>query len=310
MIAEKLYEKVHTLEQAVALAQKHANSFKYMAGGTDLMVNRFQGNDESNCLIDLSGINELKEIKIEDSVLKIGSLVTLDDLKKNQFLAEKFPSLIQAAHEVASPILRKAATLGGNILCENRCSFFNQSEFWREAVGYCLKCEGNVCIATGGTKACFSKFVSDTAPVLISLNASLEVLEDYEVEQIALESIYTGDGIHPRNLSPMAIIKYIVLPLDTNYQVVFKKLRPREAVDFTSLTTAVSMDQNGKIKIAVGGIDPKPIVVEGNSMDEKDTLIKQVVKKARIVENDYYSRAYRKEMLGLFLRESLEEIGK
>lgn len=307
MKAENKYHLVNSVEEALALAKQNLNCFRYLAGGTDVMVNRFQGNDDSQCLIDLSGISALKEVSTDKNFLKIGSLIRLDDLKKHSVLHEHFPALIKAANEVASPILRKTATLGGNILCENRCTYFNQSAWWRESVGYCLKCDGEVCIATGGTKACFSKFVSDTAPVLISMNAQLDIIDENNSKIIPLESIYTGDGINPRNLSKTAVIKHIMLPLDTSYRVVFKKLRPREAVDFTSLTTAVSLDQTGKIKIVVGGIDPKPVIVEG-TMNASETLINDVVKKARIVDNDYYSRAYRKEMMILYLKQSLEEL--
>ncbi|MDP1725255.1 MAG: FAD binding domain-containing protein [Bacteroidota bacterium] len=307
MMAENKYHLVTSIEAALSLAKQHVQSFKYIAGGTDVLVNRFQGNDESASLIDLSGIAILKEVHADTHFLKIGSLIRLDDLKKHEIIKEQFPALLKAANEVASPILRKTATLGGNILCENRCTYFNQSAWWRESVGYCLKCDGEVCIATGGTKACFSKFVSDTAPVLISMNAQLEIIDEKSLKIIPLESIYTGDGINPRNLSKTAIIKNIMLPLDNSFKVVFKKLRPREAVDFTSLTTAVSLVQNGKIKIVIGGIDPKPVIVEG-MLDVSETLIQDAVKKARIVDNDYYSRAYRKEMMILYLKQSLEEL--
>ncbi len=308
MIAEKIYIKAKTVEEAIQAAKSNGDNFCFLAGGTDVLVNKFQGTEEATCLIDITGIEELKNVTTDGNFLKIGSLIKLDDLKKHEAITMNFPALLEAAHQAASPMLRKTATIGGNILCENRCSFFNQSEFWREAVGYCLKCEGDVCIATGGKKACFSKFVSDTAPVLISANAQLEISNENGSKIIPLESIYTGDGINPRNLPKLALIKNIVLPLDKNFKIIFKKLRPREAVDFTSLTTAVSIDQFGDIKIVLGGIDPKPVVVAGSMNDKKEELIKQALKQSRIVDNDYYSRAYRKEMITVFLNQSFEEL--
>ena len=308
MIAEKIYIKAKTVEEAIQAAKSNGDNFCFLAGGTDVLVNKFQGTEEATCLIDITGIEELKNVTTDGNFLKIGSLIKLDDLKKHEVIANNFPALLEAAHQAASPMLRKTATIGGNLLCENRCSFFNQSEFWREAVGYCLKCEGDVCIATGGKKACFSKFVSDTAPVLISANAQLEISNENGSKIIPLESIYTGDGINPRNLPKLALIKNIVLPLDKNFKIIFKKLRPREAVDFTSLTTAVSIDQFGDIKIVLGGIDPKPVVVAGSMNDKKEELIKQALKQSRIVDNDYYSRAYRKEMITVFLNQSFEEL--
>ena len=175
MTTEKQFIRPGTIEEAVQTAQLHISSFAYLAGGTDVVVNKFQGNDNSECLIDITGIKELNSVFIDGDFLKIGSLVRLDDLKHHDLISDNFLALLEAANAVASPMLRKTATIGGNLLCENRCAFFNQSAWWREAVGLCLKCDGDICIATGGKKACFSKFVSDTAPVLISLNTSIEV---------------------------------------------------------------------------------------------------------------------------------------
>lgn len=308
MVSEKIYLKPVSVLEALEMALQNHSSFRYLAGGTDVIVNKFQGNEEANCLIDITEIEELKKVSITDDYLKIGSLVKLDDLKKHESIAKHFPTLILAAHEVASPMLRKTATLGGNILCENRCSFYNQSEWWREAVGYCLKCDGAICIATGGKKNCFSKFVSDTAPVLIALNARLEIMDVNGESTMALEEIYSGDGMNPRKLSPTAIIRNIQIPIGEKQICIFKKLRPREAVDFTSLTTAVAKSDSGKIRIVLGGVDPKPIVVLGTQKDDKNEMIKSAVKKARIVDNDVYSRKYRKEMITVYLMRSFDEL--
>lgn len=308
MIAEKIYLKPKSVDEAIKIAIQHIASFRYLAGGTDVVVNKYQGNEEANCLIDISDIEELKTVSLDGAYLKIGALIRLDDLQKHEIISKTFPALINIAHEVASPMLRKTATIGGNVLCENRCSFYNQSERWREAVGYCLKCEGAICIATGGKKSCFSKFVSDTAPVLISMDAQIEIADTDGIKSVPLESIYTGDGIAPRNLSKTAIIKSIILPINRDFKCDFRKLRPREAVDFTSLTAVVAIDNKGKVKIVVGGVDPKPIVIEGTSDDDKNELIKKAVKKARIVDNDVYSRGYRKEMITVYLNRSFKEL--
>lgn len=308
MMETKLYLKPETIAEAVELAHAHKSSFRYLAGGTDVLVNKFQENESSGCLIDITNIKELKEISATGNLLKIGALVKLEELQHNNLIQKHFPALLEAAHSVATPVLRRTATLGGNVLCENRCSFYNQSEWWRESVGYCLKCDGDLCIATGGRKACFSKFVSDTAPVLISLDAELEVIDKNGPLTIPLESIYTGDGIAPRNLPETTLIKFITLPLNREYKTIFKKLRPRAAVDFTSLTTAVTLNAEGKLKIVIGGSDPKPVVLKGSLNDDPELHIKKALKICRVVDNDYYSRNYRREMIGVFLEQSFEEL--
>jgi len=308
MAAEKKYLQPNTIHEALIMATSFENDFRFLAGGTDVMVNRFQGNETSSCLIDLGGIDALKQIKKAGDYLSIGSLVGLSDLKSHNEIADEFPVLIEAANAVGSPLIRKSATIGGNILCENRCIFYNQSEWWRDAVGFCLKCEGNICIATGSKKHCYSEFVSDTAPALISMDAMIEIVDKEGERTMRLEEIFTGDGVHPRNLRRTSIIKSIWLPLNQDFHSVFNKLRQRESMDFTSLTTVVSANKNGKIKIVLGGVDPKPVIVEGTNKSDREELIKQALKKSRAIDNEIFSRNYRREMIRVFLRRSFEEI--
>jgi len=309
-MAEKLYLKPQSVEEAVRLATENKSSFRFLAGGTDVVVNKYQGNENSDCLIDISGIKELKKIITAENELKIGALITLEEIEKQKVVTERFPALSQAAHAAASPMLRKTATIGGNILCENRCSFYNQSAWWREAVGYCLKCDGQICIATGGKKNCFSRFVSDMAPVLISMEAKIEAVDQEGHRTFPLENLYTGDGVNSLSLPKTALIKYIVLQTNQNLKTVFKKLRPREAVDFTSLTTAVTVSSSGKMRIVIGGVDPKPVIVEGNINGLNEEYIKQALRHSRVVDNDYYTRKYRREMISVFLEQSFKELTK
>ncbi|RMI02044.1 MAG: hypothetical protein D6681_10635, partial [Calditrichaeota bacterium] len=261
------------------------DDFTYIAGGTDVMVNRQQENETASCLVDISGIEELQQVTVEGQTLKIGALVKLDQLKHYPEIQENFPVLIEAAEAVGSPLIRKTGTIGGNLLCENRCVYYNHSAFWREAVNYCLKSGGDICIASGGPKACFSEFVSDTAPALICLDAQVEIVDTTGTELKPLESIYTGDGLKPRNLPKTALLAFIHLSLNASYQAVFKKLRPRSGVDFTSLTTAVSLNGENRLKIAVGGVSPGPVVVEAPADTDREQLIRQVLKGCKTVDN-------------------------
>lgn len=309
MVIEKTYIKPATLKEAAQIAFQHRDNCKFIAGGTDVMVNKYQGNDNTVHFIDITGIDELKGIRKDENFLYIGALTKLDDLKKSSDIRNEFPVLIEAAHAVGSPLIRKTATIGGNILCENRCIYYNQSEWWREAVGYCLKCNGAVCIATGGKKACFSEFVSDTAPALISMNAKIRLLDGDVESVLPLEEIYTGDGVKPKNINNTTILKEIILPLGQNFKSAFKKLRQRESLEFTSLSAAVSVNNQNVLRMVLAGVDPKPVLIEANINDDKEELIKKAIKKARAVENDMFSRNYRREMIKVYLKSCFEHIG-
>ncbi len=308
MTVHKTYLQPASVHEAINMAVHAENDFRFLAGGTDVMVNRFQGNETSSCLIDLSGIHALKEVKKDGDYLMIGSLVALHDLQNHIEIANEFPVVIEAAHAVGSPLIRRTATVGGNILCENRCIFYNQSDWWRNAVGFCLKCEGNICIATGSIKHCYSEFVSDMAPALISLDALVEISDPEGVRRIKLEDIYTGDGVRPRNLDRNAVITSIGLPLHQEFHSVFNKLRQRESMDFTSLTTVVSLNKNGKVKIVLGGVDPKPVIVGGSRNSDIEVLVTQALKRSKAIDNEIFSRNYRRAMIRVFLERSFEKL--
>jgi CO/xanthine dehydrogenase FAD-binding subunit len=125
LVITKKYFLPGTIEEAVSLAGEFPGTCRYIAGGTDLWVNRMQENEKSEILIDLSRIESLKKISQEKDRLTIGSMVTLEEIMKHSGIAKKFPALIRAASVVGTPLIRKSATVGGNLLCENRCSYYN-----------------------------------------------------------------------------------------------------------------------------------------------------------------------------------------
>lgn len=301
------YLKPYSVDEAICFAINSKNSFTYLAGCTDIMPLKFEGNNNKKHLIDLFLISELRNIKVGKDHISIGATVTLTELIRCKDIVSNFPVLHEAARVIASPVIRSSATIGGNILCENRCKFYNQSEFWRSAIGYCLKCDGEICITTGGTKACFSVFVSDLAPALICLDAQVEYYDRKGVHKTALESIYTGDGIKPCNLPLEAIVTKINIPLKKR-ETFFRKLRPRKSVDFTNLTVAMSLDGNGKLKISLSGVASKPLTFSFDKLPDPGTLTKNISKKCKIVENLYYSRLYRKKMLNVYLKDGFEKL--
>jgi 4-hydroxybenzoyl-CoA reductase subunit beta len=297
-----------TVHEALDMAAQHQGHCAFMAGGTDLMANRFQGNNAAPVLIDLTQVSDMKGIDQRDGYLRIGALETLHQLAKSPALSE-FTMLREAAHSVGAPLLRKTATLGGNVLCENRCLYYNQTEWWRESIGYCLKCDGDICIATGGRNACFSELVSDTAPAIIAMEGEIEWVSPLGTRVQPLEAIYTGDGVKSKNLPDNAIVTAIRLPLYRNFRHSFHKLRERESLEYTSLTLAMAVDGQGNGKVAMSGVDPKAVVARwaAGALD-KGALLKQLLKGARAVDNDMFTRGYRRQMVEVYLSQALGKV--
>ena len=62
-------------------------------------------------------------------------------------------------------------TIGGNLCVDTRCNYYNQTEFWRASIGYCMKRDGDICLVAPGSSICWALSSSDTAPVMIALGA-------------------------------------------------------------------------------------------------------------------------------------------
>ncbi|MCC6815288.1 MAG: FAD binding domain-containing protein [Saprospiraceae bacterium] len=308
MKVENYYLKPKSLEEAFQMANDNQGTFRYIAGGTDLIPNIYQKNCNASCLIDLQEIEELKKINRFENYLSVGAGLSLENFETNQDITQSYPVLAEAAASVATPVIRKTATLGGNLLCDNRCIYYNQSKWWRESVGNCLKCNGNICIATGSKRHCYSEFVSDTAVALIALNAQLLVFNEQGEQLLKLEDIYSGEGVNHLLLKRTTIIKSILIPLDQKYKAVYNKLRLRSSLDFTSLTTTVSFNQNDQIRVVLGGVDPKPVLVLGDSKSSIENMIQEALKKSRAIDNEILSRKYRRTMIQVFLMRSFQKL--
>jgi len=81
-------------------------------------------------------------------------------------------------------------------------------------------------------------------------------------------------------------------------------------MDFTSLTTVVTANKNDTLKFFSGGVDLRPVVLEGTLESDREELIKQALKKSRAIDNEMFSRNYRREMIRVYLRRGVEELLK
>ncbi|NLN59610.1 MAG: hypothetical protein GX147_02655 [Deltaproteobacteria bacterium] len=167
--------KPGTLADALRLLRENPDA-RPIAGGTDLLVLMKQRLVNPKTLIDVSRLSELQDIAEQDDSLRIGAAVLLTEITGNDRINRDYPGLAEAARFVASPNLRNMGTIGGNICLTPRCSYFNQSQFWRDSLGRCLKTGGDVCFAVPGARRCYASFCADCPPVLIALGATVTIV--------------------------------------------------------------------------------------------------------------------------------------
>jgi 4-hydroxybenzoyl-CoA reductase subunit beta len=155
-----------TIQEAIAARLDHPNA-RFVAGGTDLLVNMRRGISNPNSLIDLSAIDELAEIDLREDGVTIGAGVTIATLARHECIADRYKALSQAAQAIAGPAHRAMATVGGNLCLDTRCIYYNQSEWWRSANAYCLKNRGDICHVAPQGRRCHAAITGELAPALL-----------------------------------------------------------------------------------------------------------------------------------------------
>ncbi len=300
-----------TVKKALASAAKYSPDFMYFGGGTDIQIYLKQQLLRPQTVIDLTGIKTLGKLKYSREKLELGALVTLDQIIRNNYIQINYPLLHQAASVVATPVIRKTATIGGNLLVKNRCTFYNQSKDWRNAIGSCLREEGDVCQVTGGKKACFSRNVSDTATALIALDARVFISLRGENVELPVKDLYRSDGIrfHRHPLNDGILTRIEISRKSSSWW--FKKLRLRKSMDFMSLAVAVSVDEKGRARICLNGVSMSPVLIEGllADMNLKD-LMAEAGKMCKTVDNDLMPLKYRRQMIKVYLKLWWESLGE
>lgn len=146
------YEKAQTFEEAAAaLGSGKKGENVVMAGGTDLMgvMKERLLKESPKTVISLRGIKDGNYIKEENGKIEIGALTRLVDMAESDLLKEKAPIVAEAAYSVASPIIRNAGTLGGNLCQDVRCWFYRYPNRVGDALN-CMRKGGEQCYAIQG----------------------------------------------------------------------------------------------------------------------------------------------------------------
>jgi 4-hydroxybenzoyl-CoA reductase subunit beta len=232
-----------TLGEAVALLAEHGEKAQLIAGGTDLVPNMKHELFTPAVVISLARLAELRGVRVEpDGTLVIGAMTTLDELAHDQRLARRAPALAQAAGLVAGPQLRRMGTLGGNVMLDTRCQWYNQTYFWRSALGFCLKKDGTLCHVVAGGANCVAAASNDSAPALMSLDAVLVFHGPRGRRELAVDALYNSDGIHNKNVRGEILVEVRVPRVASGHRGAYGKLRERGSIDFPLLGVAVRVD--------------------------------------------------------------------
>ncbi len=256
-----------TLDELLAHLAAHGDDSLIVAGGTDAVPNLKHRLHEPRWVVAMGGVRELGFVREEADGLHLGALVTLSAIAEDARVRRDFPALARAAGLVAGPQLRNMGTLGGNLCLDTRCTYYNQTLFWRQALGFCLKKSGTVCHVVPAGKRCVAAHSSDVAPVLIALGASVEIAGPSGLRTLPVDQFFVADGIHNNVLVPGEVVTQVIVPASARgLRSAYQKLRPRAAIDFPMLSVAFAARINGAVsdpRLVVSAIAAKPRVITG-----------------------------------------------
>ncbi|HMM55175.1 MAG TPA: 4-hydroxybenzoyl-CoA reductase subunit beta [Candidatus Desulfobacillus sp.] len=285
---------------------------RYLAGGTDLVPNMRRGLQKSRKLVDITGIEELRQIAFENGALRIGAGVTLEALCASDLVHRHAPLLALAASQVAGPTHRAAATLGGNLMQDTRCYFYNQSDFWRTANEYCMKAEGTICRVAPSSSRCWASYCGDVAPAMLVLGAEVDISGPTGNRREPLAVLYADNGLQHLKLGPGDLLVSVEVPAQSGWTAGYEKVRVRGTIDFPLAGVAVAIKREGgriaDLRVACTGVNAYPGLVpnleawRGKEPDEAffAALEKAVRKEIQPMESTLTAAGYRKRVaLGL-----------
>jgi len=227
---------------------------RLVAGGTDLWPNLKRRHQQAEVVVSLMRVPGLAQIT-GDGELRIGATATLSAVADDPRVRGRFPALAQAVESISTPVLRNMGTLGGNLCLDTRCTYYNQNEEWRQAIGYCMKAAGTVCWVAPSSPRCWAISASDSAPMLGALDARVRLVSRAGERVVPLSALYRDDGIDYLAKRPDEVLAEVLVPARsdaTSCRAAFFKLRRRGAIDFAVLSLAAALwtDAAGRIERA------------------------------------------------------------
>ncbi len=322
-----LTETPSTVDEAVALLAAHqaaGRSTKVIAGGTDAVPNMKHGLHEPDVVVHIGRVQGLKGVVDATPLdprghLAIGALTTLHDVAHDPLVQRHAPGLARAASVVAGPQLRRMGTLGGNLALDTRCLFYNQTHFWREALGFCLKKDGSVCHVIAGGKKCVAAASNDTATILLCLDAEVVVQSPAGRKTMKLDELYVANGIKNTVLEPADLLVEVRVPKSANRLEGYAKLRHRNAIDYPLLSVGVRVDVDGQglisaMRCVVSALQARPHKLPcdawvGRAFDGAvvDELKKLAFAKCAPVKNIADDPAWRRDMVPVLVQRACDE---
>ncbi|HEU5179899.1 MAG TPA: xanthine dehydrogenase family protein subunit M [Candidatus Polarisedimenticolia bacterium] len=263
------YTTPATLNDALELLAESPAGVAPIAGGTDLITQMRTGIAAPRRLVSLASIAELACLEINEDGLRAGALTPLVRIASDPQIRTHWTALAQGAGAAASPQIRNAGTLGGNLCQRPRCWYFRSEDF------HCRKKGGNECFALEGENKYHAIFggddcrivhPSDTAPALIAFGAEVSLRSARGDRRLPLESFFalpSADVTRENVLERDEIVAELRVPNPPpGTRSAYLKVKEKDSFDFAMVSCAAVLSFDGdrctRARLVLGGVAPIP----------------------------------------------------
>ena len=315
------YHRPKTSDEAVAIAAAHGKDAMFVAGGTDLYPNMKRRQQTPRHVISLASIPELRQVHGDPRTgMTLGAMVTLSEIEQAPVLRASYSAVATAAGLVSTPLLRNMGTIGGNLLLDTRCNYYDQTYEWRESIHFCMKKDGDTCWVAPGSPRCWAVQSSDSVPLLCAMDAEVTLVGKDGPRRIAVRDLYADDGIRYTKKHPGELLTKVHLPMVGEWRASYRKLRRRGTFDFPVLGVGVCVKLERGIvkeaKIRLGGAGSwaipcldaeKALIGKPLSKELCESAGQLAFKPSKPMDNTDFEPQWRKKMVPIFVARALQD---
>ena len=260
------YANPSTLQEATALLSAKWGDADVLAGGTDLISCMKDHLHTPKRVVNIKGIKELEGISKSDAGLRIGALVTMDELANNADVKAMAKALSDAAAGIPSPQIRHMGTVGGDLCQRPRCWYY------RQGMGLLAMKDGNSLVPMGenqyhsifGNGPAYFVSPSSLGPALIALGAKIKLVSAKGPREVPAASFFVvPQNENQREIALHAdeILTEITVPAGAVKSATYE-VRQKEALDWPLAAASVVLHMRGNAvasaKVVLGHVAPKP----------------------------------------------------
>lgn len=264
------YVRPRSREEALAFLADHGPESAVLSGGTDLLVNIRAGLSKPRYVVDLKGIDELRELSFNPKTgLSIGACTTVNELVAHSAVKRRYPILAAAGHELATWQLRNRATVVGNVVTASPCG--------------------------------------DMTSPLLCLGAIVDLASSRGERSVPLGEFIVG--VKKTQIAPDEIVTAIRVPLDQiDAKGGYLKLKRIKGHDLGVVAVALTK-RAGKVRAAISSAAPTPILLPDFPVRTPVAKIQQAAQSAiSPIDDVRCTREYRRFMVDVYLRRLMEEV--